>query len=268
MLPTIIGALIGGAVAALVTGAEWLIQKLRGKPFAPSKWLGWLCITAIIVSIGAARANNWFAPSLEAQMVAGSPTIAAVQKYYPDQFAQIVAAVRSSNTPATDTTALRNLITPVIGQLVASHANQIDETNTLALFGLMTAEFKALRDQYPEACIQIMRGGTTNAPLGDVFSPELIRQDTTVETGILTQVATNPAPPPTPWPPAPMAALGNTALAALPSDERATVLPLLQNGTSPSTPAQYQAMCDFNIGLFSNVVSHPNGNARGFMAAY
>jgi hypothetical protein len=269
MISTIVGALAGAIIAGLIIGFEWLIQKLRGRPFnGPSKWFSWLSIVAIIAAIGIARSSNLFTPSLESQMDNGSPIFAVIHKYYPDEYAKLVSAIQSSQIPTSDTTALRNLITPIVSQIIASHKRQIDGDNASALFLLLIDESKALRDQYPEACIQILSGGTTNVPLGSVYSPQLIQEDATVETKILVQVATNPAPPPTPLSQDQMVSLGQSALSTMTTEEKALVLPLLQNSKQPSTNAEYQAMCDFNINLFTNVFLNPGDFIRGFVVTY
>jgi len=244
-----------------------------------SKILGAIVLLVAVIAavmggaVGKVVVASYFRPSLPSQSISESTQTnsysepsqsewAAIQKYYPTQYNQIMATAPHTLDPI----AMHNAIEPVISKILADHQSQISNDNLENSYSIFVSEAKALRGKYPSACINLINGTAIPVDTNAIYPPDVIQKDVQTTTADLIQIATQPAEPSTPLSDDQFRTLVVSAFEALPTDEQTVAEPLIDKGENPTTTIEDQSICDFQISLFSKALSAPSGTLKRFLA--
>lgn len=191
------------------------------------------------------------------------PELAALQEYYPAQYAELMTKANSM----TDPVAIEKLSANTVAAIFAAHRDQLNDNNLDTFFAMAMPEMKKLRDQDAMACVKVFTGKTGFA----FYDPDSLNENNDkvgkVIADILIQIATNPASPAPPLSNDQFSALLESEFKKLPTGEQTLALPLIESAQVPTTIDGAQAVCDFYINLFSGALSGPPGTLRRFLAS-
>ena len=201
--------------------------------------------------------------SLEQIVEASNPAAVAMHKYFPDDFAAMIAALKMlPNSP--DAATVRATALPYVARIVAVHAGQIDETSATATLTLTIDEMKAVRDKSPTSCLALVNGQAATFDQSLLPLPMQARY-TQVTAETFEQIGAHPAPPATPMTAGELGRFAKQGYDQL-SIETQTIVGPLMAGRAPQTYAEVHAMCDLYLGLLDSLLHGPPGSVRNFMA--
>jgi hypothetical protein len=252
-------------VGVVLTGLFWLLYRIQitVRSVVVSLGIGCLASAIIIRPILIHRdSNNAIASSATSQPETQNPEIAALQKYYPDQYAQVLEANKSNADPI----AVQNIVEPIVRKIILGHKNQIDDAGAVQFYSLVIAESKVLISSDPVTCINLLNGNSSPVPLSTDLSPTLLSEDQQVSTALIVQIANQPAAPAPTLTNAQENAIAVSAMSALPTAEQTLVMSVVSKSIQPSTVDENHAVCDFDINMFQQAVSAQNGTLRSFVA--
>lgn len=253
----IAGSLLGiGVFLLLALLALGSLRNRLGKAWP------WFYMAAIVVIVIAA--NRGFQMELHPKQADLPPELAALKQYYPDQYSTLLAQDHS----ATTSVAMQEAVETTIIKILADHIDQLNDDNVNKSTALKVAEIKAVRDQNPDVCIDLIFGIPMHVAANAVMPPDLIQKEHDLTTADLIQIATKPDTPATPLASDQATALIVNAFKALPSGEQAVAKPLIMASTLPSTIDEDQAVCDFYINLFTEALAGPPGTLKSMLAAF
>ena len=268
MYPLLASALGGMAGVLVVTGAIGAWRRVRGLPSPAGKDRGRLGLVASIGAVIGAQAGHLANhPSVENQLDRANPEFAVLHRYYPTEYRQIVEAVRRSGGGPNALLTVQQVAVPMIGRLMASHASQINDQNSRALFGVLADDAQALRTRAPDACVNLMAGKAPGVDLTTMLTTAQVANESTVTGEVLKQVATQPARPAQPLSADETRKIALQAFSQLPAAEQVTVRPIAQSPTLAVTPEQKTAYCDFMIQTFKVGLAGSPDTTRRLMAA-
>lgn len=201
--------------------------------------------------------------SLEQIVERSNPAAAAMHKYFPDDFAAMIAALKMLPT-SPDAATVRATALPYVTRIVAAHSGQIDEKEGMATLTLTMDEMKAVREKSPAACLALVNGQA--ATVDQTLIPAPLQARYALNTAAaFEQIGAHPAPPATPMTTAELGRFAKQGYDQLPAETQTMVGPLLA-GQPPQTYAEVHAMCDLYLAMLDNVLHGPAGSVRGFMA--
>lgn len=262
ILAAAIGGAAGGAVVPLLE-AGW--KKLRKQP--TGKRLNFLNIlTMVCIFAGVKIAASINEPSMEDQLDQGNPAIASLHRYFPADYKSMVAMIRAQR-PGTDVAAIRAKMLPYVSNVIAQHAKKIDDVRARAIFSLVVDESRLLKEKNPESCLALLNGKAPTIDLASIMTPEMQKRDLANTAATLEQIATRPAPPPSPMPKTQAVALTLKAFDRLTRAEQNLVGPIIMSGNQPQNQLAMGAFCNFEIELFTVALAEPPGTLRSLMAS-
>jgi hypothetical protein len=263
---------IGGVVGAglgLVGGLRakrWMRAPRRAKHWAvPSRHAGTMGVVVGAMTLGLVGAALSKPPSLDVELERASPTLAAVHRYYPDAFAQMV--VVADGLGPHDGVAMQNRVRPLVAQLVAAHRSELNDDTAAALGQLMLDETQSLEASNPQACVAILTGEPVQADMGLVVSRDLVRRDARVTAKLIEQVATHPASQQGRLTEAESQTLTDRALAKLPNGDQEAVTAMLTQRRQPGTTREAAAFCAFARARVSAALDGPQGVMRRLLVS-
>ena len=199
-------------------------------------------------------------PSTAQRLDASGPAMQAIHKYYPDTFAQMVAA--SEGPSFQNAVILQGQLRPLVATLIAAHRSEMDDDTAQAMGQLMLDEADALKASNPQVCVAILTGKPVAVDLRSLVSAHEIRRDSEVTAKLVEQVATHPANPPSPLSEAENEALSTRALGKLTNGDQDIVISLLQQRRKASTAREAAAVCAFHRARFGAALDSSPGTLR------
>jgi hypothetical protein len=201
--------------------------------------------------------------SLEQIVEASNPAAVAMHKYFPDDFAAMITALKM--LPASpDAATVRATALPYVTRIVAAHSSQIDEAEGTATLTLTMDEMRAVREKSPAACVALVTGQA--AAVDQTLIPVALQARYALNTAAaFEQIGAHPAPPVPPMTTAELGRFARQGYDQLPVETQTTVGPLMA-GQPPQTHAEIHAMCDLYLAMLDSVLHGPPGSVRGFMA--
>lgn len=185
-----------------------------------------------------------------------------MHKYFPDDFAAMITALKA--LPQPDVATVRATALPFVTRLMAAHSGQIDEAASKATLVLTIDEMKAVREKSPAACLALVNGQA--ATVDQTLIPADLQTRYTLNTAAaFEQIAVRPASPARPMTTTELGAFAQTGYQTLPQTVQTLVRPLMA-GQQPQTYADVHAMCDLYLAMLESVLHGPDGSVRNFMA--
>lgn len=253
-------------VGVILTGIFWLLYRnpITVRSVVVSLGIGCLASAIIIRPILIHRYSNKAVPaSATSQPETQNPEIVALQKYYPEQYAQVLEANKSNADPMAE----QNIVDPIVRKIILGHKNQIDDAGAVQFYSLVIAESKALLGSDPVTCMNLLNGNPSPLPLSTDLSPALLNEDQQVSTALIVQIANQPATPVPALTNAQENAIAASAMSALPAAEQTSVMSVVSRSIQPSTVDEDRAVCDFDINVYQQAISGQDGTLRSFIVA-
>jgi hypothetical protein len=263
-----VGGVAGAGLgfAGGLNAKRWMRAPRRAKRWAvPSRHAGLMGAVAGAMSLGLAGAKLSTPPSLDIQLERASPALAAVHRYYPDAFAQMV--VVADGLGPHDGVAMQNRVRPLVAQLVAAHRAEVDDDTAAALGQLMLDETQSLQTSNPAACVAILTGEPVQSDMRLEVAHDLVRRDAQVTAKLIEQVATHPATSQSKLTDAESQTLTDRALGKLPNGDAEAVTALISQRRTPGNDREAAAFCAFARARVSAALDGPQGVMRRLLVS-
>jgi hypothetical protein len=193
------------------------------------------------------------------------PELAALQQYYPTQFADLLAKTDHMSQSTADQIAIEQDLDEVVNKIIADNREHISANNFDRFFVQIIPELKALRDDEPFVCVHSFTNGLGVGVLDPNFSNGTRIKDQEIITAILIQIAIAPAATSTPISNNQLKRLVQNAFANLSVSEQSIAQTLISNSNPPLNNNQAKAICDFYINFFSSALNGPPGTIKSLI---
>ena len=264
ILACALGGVVGGVAATAGIGA-W--RRATGKPAPVGRARGRLGLVVSVFAVLGGRAGAMLnQPSIESQIDKANPEMSALHRYYPAQYGQIVEAVKTNGRAPDAIVKVQAVAVPLISQIIASHAREIDDANSRDLFQVVAEEASLVGARNPTACVNLVQGRPAGVDISQMLTPALAAEEREVSVRVLEQIATRPATPAAPLSQAQAKPLAVSAFSQLSPQQRQAVQPILANPALAWTDEQKTAYCAFAVKLIQTAIAGPPGTVRRLTA--